>query len=167
MFRNITWTNYIVVIIVLLAIYYLFIGIRFYFRDLQDFLTQRRKDNKHFLSDEIIDGILQSSHAEPFEESQSEQLIPDSSFAQTSDDTFEDIERLIVQLKEAICDAGTKTYTREEFFLLLRLILIEYPHLKDSPFQSALNELIVSECEKYGSIVISEEEVVMLWNEVG
>lgn len=166
MFTNISWTNYIVVIIVLLAIYYIFIGIRFYSRDLQYFLTFRRKGSIRPSDDEAVEDMSLSNPAENFEEAKSEFSIADGSFAQTSDDTFQDIERLIVRLKETIADAGTKQYARQEFFLLLQLILKEYPNLKDSPFQSAIIELITSECGKYGSITISEEEVVMLWNEV-
>ncbi len=165
MFTNISWTNYIVVIILLLAIYYIFIGIRFYSRDLQYFLAIRRKGNMRSSDEEITGKIPLNNPADPFEQIESEPFASDSSFAQTSDDTFQDIERLIVRLKETIADAGTKQYPEEEFFPLLQLILKEYPHLRDSPFQSAINELIVSECGKYGSIAISEEEVVMLWND--
>lgn len=166
MFTNISWTDYIVVIIVLLAIYYLFIGIRFYSRDLRYFLTSRRKGNIRSSHNEAADDMSLSNPGETFEGAKSELSMADGSFAQTSDDTFQDIERLIIRLKEAIADAGTKQYIRQEFFLLLQLILKEYPHLKDSPFQSAIIELIISEFGKYGSIAISEEEVVMLWNEV-
>lgn len=165
MFTNISWTNYIIVIILLLAIYYIFVGIRFYSRDLQYFLANRRKGNMRSSDEEITDSIPLNNPADPFEQIDSEPSVSDSPFAQTSDDTFQDIERLIVRLKEAIADAGTKQYAKEEFFILLQMILKEYPHLKDSPFQSAINELIISEYGKYGSIAISEEEIVMLWNE--
>lgn len=164
MFTNISWTNYIVVIILLLAIYYIFIGIRFYSRDFQQLLTVRRK-GKIRSGDDIVENMPQNNLADPFEQPESELAVSDSSFAQTSDDTFQDIERLIIRLKEAIADAGTKQYIKEEFFLLVQLILKEYPDLKDSPYQSAINELIISECGKYGSIAISEEEVVMLWDD--
>ncbi|MBF9252140.1 hypothetical protein I2I11_02430 [Pontibacter sp. 172403-2] len=166
MFTSISWTNYIVVIILLLAIYYILIGICFYSRDFQQFLTVRRKGKIRSSGDEIVDDIPLNNPDDPFKQIESDLSFSDSSFAQTSDDTFEDIERLILRLKEAIADAGTKQYIKQEFFLLLQLILKEYPHLKDSPFQSTINELIISECGKYGSIAISEEEVVMLWNTV-
>lgn len=163
MFTNISWTNYIVVMVLLLATYYIIIGIRFYSRDLQYFLTAKRKHNLHSSQDEHADNITVSNPADPSGQAQSGFFQSESHFAQTSDDTFQGIERLILRLKEAIADAGTKQYIKQEFIPLLQLILKEYPHLKSSPFQSVINELIASECGKYGPITLSEEEVVMLW----
>lgn len=47
MSANISWTNYTIVIILLLAAYYLFIGIRFYLQDLRYFLSNIPKQKTH------------------------------------------------------------------------------------------------------------------------
>jgi hypothetical protein len=36
--------------------------------------------------------------------------------------------------------------------------------VKNSQFQSVINELIISERGKYGSVMFNEEEVALLWN---
>ena len=69
-------------------------------------------------------------------------------------------------LKDAISDAASKNYNKEEFTFLLQLTLKEYPALKGSPFQDAINNLIASECDKHSFIRLSAVELGMLWNEV-
>ena len=86
--------------------------------------------------------------------------------ASDTDSLYHEVENLTRKLKETIADASSKNYHREEFIFLLQLTLKEYPHLKGSPYQVAINNLIISECEKYGSLHLSAEEQVMLWKEV-
>lgn len=164
MFTNISWTNYIVVIILLLTIYYIIIGIRFYSHDLKNLLSGNQK-LKLSPSTGISD-VQNDNNTIADEQAQSEMFQPGNTFAETTDETFLEVEHLIVRLKEAIANASVKKYIKQEFFLYLQLILKEYPILKNSQFQSVVNELIISECAKHGSIALSEEEVAALWNDV-
>ncbi len=84
---------------------------------------------------------------------------------QETDDTFQQVEELTTSLKEVIAVAVDKQYIKEEFILSLQLLLKKYQYLKGLPFLVAINNLIASECEKYGYIQLSAEERVMLWNE--
>lgn len=153
MFTNISWGTYIFVVILLLALWYLFIGIRFYSHDLQCLLTRKGKRNLDLAQDESYS----TSNSEfTFEQTE----------ASDTDSLYHEVENLTSKLKETIADASSKNYHREEFIFLLQLTLKEYPHLKSSSYQVAINNLIISECEKYGSIHLSAEEQVMLWKEV-
>jgi len=164
MFTNISWTNYLVVVILLLVIYYLIIGIRFYSHDLKNLLLGNQKFKlSHSAS---LSNVLNDNNPIAHEQSQPEMFQAGNDFAETTDETFLEVEHLIVRLKEAIANASGKKYVKEEFFLYLQLIIKEYPMLKNSQFQSVINELIISECAKYGSVTLSEEEVGTLWNEV-
>lgn len=153
MFTNISWTTYILVVTLLLAAWYLIIGMRFYFHDLQNLLARKRKSN------------LQLAHDKSYSITGSE-FTTEQTEASDTNNLFHEVEKLTAKLKETIADASSKNYHREEFIFLLQLILKEYPHLKGSPFQVAINNLILSECEKYGSLHLSAEELVMLWKEV-
>ena len=153
MFTNSSWTTYIFVVILLLAVWYLFIGLRFYFNDLQNLLARKGKRDVELAHDE--------SYSTPNAEFTSEQTE-----VSDTDSLYHEVENLTTKLKETIADASSKNYHREEFIFLLQLTLKEYPHLKGSPYQVAINNLIISECEKYGSIHLSAEEQVMLWKEV-
>lgn len=152
-FTNISWASYILVVTLLVAAWYLVIGMRFYFHNLQNFFTRKRKPKLQIASNETY-----STTGSEFTPEQTETL--------DSDDLFNEVENLTAKLKETIADASSKNYNREEFIFLLQLTLKEYPHLKGSIFQEALNNLIISECEKYGSIHLSAVELAMLWKEV-
>ena len=153
MFTNISWTTCILVVILLLAVWYLFIGLRFYFNDLQNLLARKGKRDVELTNDE--------NYSTPNAEYTSEQTE-----ASDTDSLYHEVENLTRKLKETIADASSKNYHREEFIFLLQLTLKECPHLKGSPYQVAINNLIISECEKYGSLHLSAEEQVMLWKEV-
>ena len=134
-----------------LAVWYLIIGLRFYSHDLQSFLARKRKQNVQLAQDESYSNAEHSS---------------EQTETSDTDGLYHEVENLTTKLKETIADASSKNYHREEFIFLLQLTLKEYPHLKGSPYQVAINNLIISECEKYGSIHLSAEEQVMLWKEV-
>lgn len=164
MFTNISWTNYIVVIILLLVIYYIIIGIRFYSRDLKNLLSRNQKSK---LSPSIgITELQNDIHTINSEQAQSEIYKDRNASNETNDEIILEVDHLIIKLKEAIADASHKKYIQPEFFLYLQLIIKEYPMVKNSHFQSVINELIISECGKYGSVTLNEEEVGSLWNEV-
>ncbi len=153
MFTNISWASYILIVTLILVVWYMIIGIRFYFSYLQNLFTRKRKPTLHLDPDEAY-----STTDDEFTLEQTKTL--------DSDDLFSEVEKLTTKLKEAIADASSKNYQKEEFIFLLLLILKEYSHLKGSPFQVAITNLIVSECEKHGSLHLSAEEQVMLWKEV-
>lgn len=165
MFTNISWANYIVVIILLLIIYYIIIGILFYSHDLKNLLSGNQKFK---LSPSMgISDVQNDINPIAFEQAQSEIYKDSNASDETNVEISLEIDHLIIKLKEAIADASHKKYIQPEFFLYLQLIIKEYPRVKNSQFQSVINELIISECANYGSVTLNEEEVASLWNEVG
>ena len=159
MFTNISWTAYITFVAILLAAWYLIIGLRFYLSDLQILLSGKRKSNPQIEGNEFRsvqqDEAISSGPemSETFRKEQTDQL-------------FEEVETLSAKIKDAVSDASTKNYNKEEFSFLLQLTLKEYPELKGSTFQVPINNLIISECEKQGFIRLSAVELEMLWVEV-
>lgn len=158
MFTNISWGNYIVVVILLLASWYLFVGFRFYFDDLKEVISGKRKLQ--------FRGFENPS----YEDSQSElnyQESPEAISEQTSfgefDTTFQDVDTLVGRLKTFIADAAKKKLVKKEFTYYLQLLLREFPSVKNSPFNSSISELIVSECEKLESITLTQNEAEALW----
>lgn len=162
MFTHISWANYLFVAVLLLTAWYIIIGLKFYFHDLQNILTGKIK-------------LTFKRSPKPSSLKQSEQ-ITNSELPDFDDKPLLDMEEtdnllkvgdeLISKLKSAISDAVTKKYNKQEFIFLLQLTLKEYPTLKSSPFQSAINNLIASECEKHSFIPLSAVELMELWNEV-
>ena|SRR3970040_689438 len=160
MFTNISWVNYIVVVALLLASWYLFIAFRFYFEEIKDIVTGTWKLQ------------FRGADGKSAEQSQHDLKGPDSpevSSSQSSfgefDTTFQDVDALVERLKNVVADAAKRKLLKQEFIDYLRLVLREYPSLKDSPFRSSVSELIVSECDKLESITFTQTEAEGLWDE--
>ncbi|WP_394776333.1 hypothetical protein [Flavobacterium sp.] len=158
MFTNISWSNYIVVIILLLASWYLFVGFRFYFDDLKEVLSGRRKLQ--------FRGFENPNYQDPkFElkaQESPEEISEQASFGEF-DTTFQDVDALVARLKTFIADAAKKKLVQKEFTYYLQLLLREFPSVKNSPFNSSISELIVSECDKLESINLTQKEAEALW----
>ncbi len=158
MFTNISWTDYFVAVVLLLAIYYLFVGVRYYSADLKDLISGKQRPNfRVALPRDLSDESILST----------EENYPNESpaFETTADDDFAEVEHLIERVKGVIADASGKKLIPQEFKQYLHLVLREYPNIKNSPLRSSINELIASECEKYGAVTLSEEEVELLWKD--
>ncbi|WP_143706026.1 hypothetical protein [Emticicia sp. TH156] len=157
MFTNISWQDYLMAVSITLIVYYVIIGFRYYAVELKDLVTGKRKLRLNNQVAEVDEDnfIIPSS-------SNNHQDYP---FERTGEDEFAEVEELISRLKETIQHATIKKYIPQELKNYLRLLLQEYPTIKTSLFRSSVNEFIVSECEKYGSLTLTEQEVDLLWNE--
>lgn len=158
MFTNISWTDYLMAVVLLLAIYYLFVGIRYYSGELKDLLSGKRKLNLKTvipknLNDENLRYDEEDSHP------------ADASFEETMDEEFNEVEHLIERLKSVIADASQRKLIPQEFKQYLGMVLKEYPSVKYSPLRLSINELIISECQKYETVTLTEDEVDLLWKD--
>ena len=158
MFTNISWTGYFITMTVLLAIYYLFVGIRYYTVDIKDLVSGKRKLNLKTALPFNSKGEYPSTiggNSHPSE----------ASFEETTDKDFTEVEHLIERLKALIADASRRKMIPQEFKQYLSLVLKEYPSVKNSSLRASVNELIVSECEKCGTVILTEDEVDLLWKD--
>lgn len=156
MFAGISWTDYLAVVTIGLSTYYLIVGLRYYSAEL-----------KELISGKIKVGFSKRIADYSFNEGDQPALAPFDHRLQpvesTNDNAFSEIEELIGHLKDAIETASIKKYIIQELRQSLRMILKKYPNIKNSPFRSSINELLVSECEKCGTVAFSEEEADKLW----
>jgi len=156
MFTNISWGNYTVVVVLLVASWYLFVGLRFYFSEIKEITAGKWRF--HF---------LRSNPEIPsnFSYQESPEASSSPSYLAESDQIFQDVDHLVAKLKNVVVDAEQRKLVQQEFIDYLRLFLTEYPSVKNSPFRSSVSELIVSECDKLQSIHLTQQEAEALWNE--
>lgn len=157
MFTNISWNNYIVIVVLLLVSWYLFVGLRFYPEELKDIVSRKRKPKFRETSgesDEETDDDLRHLDFEI--------IVSESAESET---IFHEVDGLVKRLKNVFTEATERKMIKRDFEDYMRLVLQEYPLLKDSPYRSSVDELIVSECEKHGSVLLTQPEVEVLWNE--
>jgi hypothetical protein len=167
MLNNFSWTDYFSVVVLLLLVYYVIVGVTFYLQEIKDLLSGKTRlsfrsasSNASAQPDEEPIQEVQPIHPELFTFN-----CKDDPAVQEEEDAVEQVRELTKNLNEVIAEAVEKNRIKEEFFLSLQLLLKKYSFLKGSPSMGAINNLIASECEKYGYIQLSAEERVMLWNE--
>jgi len=156
MLKNISWTDYIIAVAILLAIYYFFIGVRYFSSDLKDIMSGKRKLK--------FNPTLSNDKTEYSTDEEESQEV--SGFEKTTDDDFTEVEHLIERLKAVIADASRRKLIPQEFKQYIRMVVKEYPTVRYSPLRSSINELIISECQKYGVVVLNDEEAELLWKDV-
>lgn len=156
MLKHISWSDYLLAVIVLLIIYYIFIGVKYFSCEIKALLSGKRKL--------AFKAALPTDSGQYSLDNDSDQSA-EKGFEETADDTFTEVEHLIGRLKTVIADASQRKLIREELKQYLRLVLKEYPSIKYSPLRSSINELIRSECEKYRAVTLDEDEVELLWKE--
>ncbi len=166
MFTNISWADYLIVIGLLLATYYIIVGLKFYSSELAHLLTSSRKLVSNSIAQQpLLDSINKLSASESsnmeLQEVSSENLP-----AAPTNNSFEEIEQHTSQVQEALVQAASELFSQEAFIQLLRQILQRHPSLNHSPFKLTIQELIISECEKMGTIQLMKEELDELWREV-
>lgn len=135
MFTNISWGNYIIVVALSVASWYLLIGSRFYFDELKDLMTGKRK--KLFRES----GANYDEQSTSISNSQDEnQIAFEESTYEEFDTTFRDVDALVKQLKIVIEDASKSKFPKQEMIDNLKLILATYPLIKNSSFSYSVSE---------------------------
>ena len=167
MLTTISWTDYIKIIALLLFIYYLVIGIKFYAIELRQLFQSKSKlstplvaPTKAIPQNEVPADAVQEIQHELFPS-----LLKTEPQQKDNEDNYQQAQELTASLKETIAQAASQNYIKDEFIFSLQQLLKQYSFLKASPFLGPINNLIASECEKYGYLQLSAEERVQLWNE--
>lgn len=150
MITHISWPDYLMIIVPLLFLYYGYIVFRYYLNELKSF-TQ-------------WDKLLPSGNTRRI--GNGDNTVPgNNTNEELSGDLKLEFENLYRKLQEAVENASLQK-DKKALVDHLGTILIEYPEFRNSPFQSTISELIMAECRRYGSIVLSEDEVAKLWDGV-
>lgn len=158
MFNGISWSTYLLVVFVVLVAWYLFVGLRFYSDELKEVL-KGRKDPAIALHQPNA----QREEANKTEEKEDEEVREEADLTNVVDDTYRRVQGLTEELTEGITTAVEKKYVRQEFIQYLQRTMSAYADLKDSPYRSAINELIISECDKHGAVKLNKQETDLLW----
>lgn len=156
MLKNISWNDYLLTVGISLIVYYFYVCARYYSKEIKDLLLGKKK-----LKFKTV--FYKNKKREYPGASNDQKGI--AGIENTTDGEFDETERLIEQLKTAIADGSCRKLIPEEFKLSLIMILKQYPALKYSPLRPSINELILSECEKFQITAIDEREIELLWRE--
>jgi hypothetical protein len=153
MLNHLSWTSYFEGIISLLVIYYVGIAIRYYRQDIKGLLGAETKTTPG-----LPDQLLYQQASVPANKASGHRHLTDDN------DPAHDIseaDELIAQIKRHIAAAPAPA----ELIPQIKNIFQTYTAFKTSPHRAAINELVVSECEKTGAAGLSEDEVDQWWED--
>ena len=152
MFTDISWSSYITFMIALLAVYYLFIVLRFYRSDILQIFA-----GKEFTQDRV--SFTSTQKVQPNQTRHQENLQE----AFENQDLFQASQSLGDEIIAYLREAGRDTVSKEDVNQSLRSLIAKYPSIKHSAFREAIQNLILTESEANYSIHLSEEELSALW----
>lgn len=152
MLSKISWTQYFSAIAFILVVYYVYVFFRYYAGDFQHKMSQK----KSYTTDD--------EETLPERELIPDEQIGSAELPETEDNNFDQIESLIEQLKIRIAEEAESPGASEELGLALRQIVQSYPALKYTPYKSAINELMITECGKYGLTQLDEADIAGFWD---
>nr|WP_295931982.1 hypothetical protein [uncultured Dyadobacter sp.] len=178
MFTSNPWGSYLGVLSALLVGYYLFVGLRFYGRDLWTRIGIKsafqhgpariivRRSQELDSQQDLADPALLPTSASHLVAQNSYTTTDLDGPAQGPFDEFPGgLQQLRNDLNQAVEEAYLKDYDKEELVLLLQLTLKSQHSLIGTAFQTSVNEHIQTECAKYGSMHLSTADLVEIWKQ--
>ncbi|THD32408.1 MAG: hypothetical protein DI588_07240 [Flavobacterium johnsoniae] len=156
MLTDITWKDYLIGVSISISIYYVFVGLRYFYPEIRGLLgTKSKVCDSH--------GIYGRTDSEQVEEEDLEARI--NSIEAFTDDDFAEVEHLIERIKQALAYSPADKVEKAELQHCLRLMFSDHPCIGNSSLRYSINELVATECEKYRTAALSQEEVDELWKE--
>lgn len=149
MFTNVSWGTFFSGVALMCLAWYIYVGLRYYRQEIQLFFNHRQKNNSKAATNPPGDNFFIAP------------IIPVLDNKSLEDDFFKDVDHLIGRIKKIFLEAREKNAHKNELHQYLRLLLKEYPQVKDSPFRSQINEIITT--EDIGGDYFTDPEAEQLW----
>lgn len=147
MLNGISWGGYALIVTLALTAYYAAIGLWFYVQS--------------FKVPNLGTGIaMKMQNAR----NSKKENIPQTTFAETADEDFQKIEALMGTLKDAIAEVFYHRQGRKVLLENLSRILRKHQEFRGTPFQEGIGQFIISECNKYGPVNLSADELKGMWS---
>lgn len=139
MLKNVTWSEYIICMLVLLFVFYLFVILRYYRTELKRFLSGKGRDNP----------------ATDYE--------PDNLEDYTDDGSFEALEILVSDLRYAVLERAGKGAGKQLLLSQLKERLSHFEDMRNPAYRIAINNYIIQHAKDICGVVFSEEELEAEW----
>lgn len=159
MLNSISWNSYLVAVVTLLVLWYLYTGFRYYYSEIKQILSGRKKIGFPSLGKKTKNDSLPSSDQEDGKPTNLNEAF------QESFTTLDEVKELSARLTGAVSESAELGRPKQEFNNYIRLILSEYPYVKISSLRSNVNNLLVYETKKHPELLLTSNEADKLWEE--
>ena len=163
MFTNISWTDYLVVITLLLAGYYLIMSLWLYPHELRNWLSGFLPTGLRPRPPKTLPAPAPPRSPTDFWEKLPEGAETRQLPEIPADNPITEKDPVTGYLQEVIAEAAAQASDKAAFIRLLQSFLQEHPDFQKTPFRITIQELVISESQKYAPVALSEAEVKALW----
>lgn len=139
MFNKISWSQYILVLLIALVFYYAFVLLRYYRGDIRRLFSSREPGNKTIDEGDGLSSL-------------------------TNEKDFPAARELVQSLSTIIQQASQHNYIKEELIMSLSREVQKYPKLKGSAFQVAVNNQIEINVSEWCKIKLDTEDLKRIWS---
>ena len=163
MFSSFSWSDFIICIMVLYALYYAIIIFIYYRVELHQVLSGRI----NFIGIPAKGKSILTNVPVQAGEIKVKQQLPSDKPAQAAkeqSDPREELNRLLEQIQQRIIRASQEKVVRQELLWMVGSILQQYHHLKNTDNIIAVNDFVIQLAENHCSISLTEADVSPLWN---
>lgn len=136
MFSLISWSQYCIVVAIVVVLYFMVIGFLYYKKDIVKLFG--RGENRESFAFSLVSNT-------------------------TKTDPIAAVHELVSSLGELMRDATDKKQAQPELFYAMKQLVKNYPMINGSDFVNKINTYIQEELERYGTHTLSDEELVQLW----
>ncbi|RKR82067.1 hypothetical protein BDD43_2234 [Mucilaginibacter gracilis] len=157
----ISWSAYLETVAVLAIAWYAFIGWKYYRHEIRELIARisGQKDD----SRELPAALQYQSEADA-DATAAQSAIPAEQAQSIYEEPLLNQDELAQELTRCISEATDKPYAPASLIPKLKKILNDYPDVAATPDRDEINALIVRECERTGTALLSESEVDMWWS---
>lgn len=151
MLSSISWACYFTVAALLLGIYYCYVVVRYYRKEIKNAISRKTVDTDSKSTDPASN---QLSLFEPIDET----VLPEKQV-----DLFSLAFDLSARIKMVMEVAREEEYSKSGLIVILRKLISEYSAIKGTAFQVAINNVIINESKVLGSNGLGDNDVPVLW----
>ncbi|SJZ68224.1 hypothetical protein SAMN04488128_1011179 [Chitinophaga eiseniae] len=148
MLSSFSWASYLMVAALIIGIYYCVVIARYFRRDIKRLSRQKTPPEEQ-------DDDTYNPQLSLFDNTE---VQPD-----IDADLFTDALGLSARIREVLSKAARENYSKAGLILILKKLVAEYPSLKGTAFQRAVNNVVIVECRNMGAAGLNEDEVDLLW----
>jgi len=157
MLKDMSWLNYIKVVLAMTILYYLTVVVILYRKKLLSLFKTRYELEA---GDEVFTETEKESPDTISSDLQADQGFEDSNPQE------DPIEKFAKDLRVLLESRSAEDYQQEELFEEIRSILSRFPSLYDEGLRASLNEFIFSECERCQIIIPHMDDLGVIWKGV-
>ena len=141
MLGKISWSNYLEAVALLIAGYYVVIGILYYRAEIKQILNGKFKRKQKISGDDTAPGEMEAAD-------------------------FDELEAVVADLKNDVLEQAGKEATKDQLLLQLQQRLANYGGLRRPAYRVAINHFIIEKAKDICGVAYSEDELEAAWRKL-